>query len=93
MFAMPHPRFSGDEIVRLGEELYEATVRALVETDENIGKIVSIDVETGDFAVDADPVRAGLQVQAKHPGAAIYGKRIGYNAAFALGGTLTRSVA
>ncbi|MBB6050719.1 hypothetical protein [Armatimonas rosea] len=88
---MPHPRFSGDEIVRLGEELYEATVRALVETDENIGKIVSIDVETGDFAVDADPVRTGLQVQAKHPGAAIYGKRIGYNAAFALGGTLTKS--
>lgn len=59
---MPHPRFSGEEIVRLGEELHEATVRALVETDENIGKIVSIDVETGDFAVDADPVRAGLQV-------------------------------
>jgi hypothetical protein len=88
---MPHPRFSGDEIVRRGEELYERSIRDQVETDENIGKIVSIDIETGEFAVDTDPAVAGLQVQDRHPDAAIYGKRIGYDAAFALGGTLTRT--
>lgn len=88
---MPHPRFTGDEIVQRGEDLYEQSIRALVETEENIGKIVSIDIETGDYAVDRDPVVAGLRVQSRHPEAAIYGKRIGYNAAFALGGTLTRT--
>lgn len=88
---MPHPRFSGEEIVRRGEELYDKSIRAQVETEENIGKIVSINIETGDYAVDEDPVVAGLRLQAKNPDAALYGKRIGYNAAFALGGTLTRT--
>ena len=88
---MPHPRYSGEEIVRRGEELYEASIRHKIETSENIGKIVSIDIETGDYAVDADPVVAGLRIQSRHPEAAIYGKRIGYDAAFALGGTLTRT--
>ena len=89
---MPHPRFSGEEIVRRGEELYERAIRSQVETEEKFGKIVSIDIETGDYAVDADPVVAGLRVQVKHPDAAIYGKRIGYDAAFALGGTLSRTM-
>ena len=40
---MPHPRFSGEEIVRRGEEWYERAIRAQVETEENIGKIVSIE--------------------------------------------------
>ena len=88
---MPHTRFSGEEIIQRGEEWYAQRIASKVETQENIGKIVSIDIETGDYAVDADPVAAGLRVQAKHPDAAIYGKRIGYNAAFALGGTLTRT--
>jgi len=89
---MPHPRFSGEEIIRRGEELYEKSIRDQVETDENVGKIVSIDIESGDYAVDEDPVAAGLQVQSRHPEAAIYGKRIGYDAAFAIGGTLTRTL-
>ncbi len=40
---MPHARYSGEEIVRRGEELYEQSVCQLVETNENIGKIVSPD--------------------------------------------------
>jgi hypothetical protein len=84
---MPHPNYTGEEIVRRGEEVYKRSIRHQVETDENIGKIVSIDIETGDYAVDADPVKAGLMVQSRHPKAAIYGKRIGYDAAFVLGGT------
>lgn len=76
---MPHSRYSGEEIVRRGEELYEHSIRARVETEENIGKIVSIDIETGDYEVDADPLLPGLRLQAKNPDAAVYGKRIGYN--------------
>jgi hypothetical protein len=88
---MPHPRFSGEEIARRGEDLYEQRLRAVVETPENIGKIISIDIETGDYEIDADPVRPAQRIHARHPGAAIYGKRIGYDATFALGGTLTRT--
>ena len=88
---MPHPRISGDEINRRGKEWYEQTIRPVVETEENIGKIISIDVETGDYAIADDPITAGDMVFARHPGAAMYGARIGYNAMYAIGGTLTRT--
>jgi hypothetical protein len=88
---MPHPRFRGEEIARRGEELYEQHLRAQVETEENIGKIISIDIETGDYEIADDALITGRRLQAKHPDAAIYGKRIGYNAVFAIGGTLVRT--
>ena len=89
---MPHPRFSSDEISRRGRELYEQSIRATVETGENVGKLVSIDVETGDFEIGEDgSVDAPQRLHAKHPGAAVYTLRIGYNAAYALGGVLERT--
>ncbi len=74
-----------------GQEIYNVKLRALVETEENIGKIISIDVESGDYEIADDLVTAGKRVQERHPGAKIYGKRIGYNAVFAIGGSLVRT--
>lgn len=88
---MPHPRLSGDEIVQRGEALYTQRLRALLETPDNIGKIVSIDIESGEYAVGDDPAQTSRRLLARHPGAAIWTKRIGYNAVYALGGTLTRT--
>ncbi|MBC7880590.1 MAG: hypothetical protein H7Y37_04595 [Anaerolineae bacterium] len=48
----------------------------------------AFDIETGDY----DLLSGAMRLQAKHPDAAIYGKRIGYNAVVAVGGTLTRIV-
>ncbi|HZP81946.1 MAG TPA: hypothetical protein VFB21_09935 [Chthonomonadaceae bacterium] len=89
---MPHPRFSSEEIARRGQELYEKSIRAKVETEENIGKLVSIDIETGDYEIGEDnSLEAPRRLHAKHPGAAIFTLRIGYNAAYALGGVLERT--
>lgn len=88
---MGHPRFSGEEIERRGQEIYEHRLRDLVETEDNIGKIISIDIETGDYAIAEDLIAAGRLLQAKHPDAAIYGKRIGYTAVYSLGGSLIRT--
>ena len=88
---MPHPRISSEDIDQRGREWYEQKLRPIVETAENIGKIISIDVETGDYAIADDLIAAGDAVFARHPGAAMYGVRIGYNAVYALGGTLTRT--
>ncbi|HZP80659.1 MAG TPA: hypothetical protein VFB21_03390 [Chthonomonadaceae bacterium] len=88
---MPHPRYSSEEITRRGNELYEQRIRSLVETKENIGKIVSIDIETGDYEVGDDLITTGDRLFARHPGAALYGARIGYNAVYALGGSLVRT--
>ena len=88
---MPHSRFTGEEIARRGQELYEQRIRAQVETEENIGKIISIDIETGDYEIDGDLIAAGRRLQAKHADAAMYAKRIGYDAVYAIGGTLVRT--
>jgi hypothetical protein len=89
---MEHPRFSGEEIARRGKELYRETLRAKVQIEENIGKIVSIDIETGDYEIDADLLKAANRLLARHPGAALWGERIGYDAVYALGaGNLTRT--
>jgi hypothetical protein len=83
---MDQPRLNRDEVARRGKQLYQETIRAKVETEENIGKIVSIDVETGDYEVDADLLKAAHRLRARHPGAALWGERIGYDAVYALGG-------
>ena len=88
---MPHSRYSSEDIARLGEELYANRLREEVETEANIGKIISIDIETGSYAIDDDPIVTGRQLLDVHPDAAIYGKRIGYDAVYAIGGTLLRT--
>ena len=51
---MKHPRYSGEEIGRRGQEIYQQSLQSLVETQENIGKIISIDIETGDYEIADD---------------------------------------
>ena len=82
---MPHPRFSNKEIVRRGQELYPRDLRAQLE-DQCDGKIVVIDVETGDHEIDDDALKASHRVLVKHPGAASYALRVGYDAVYGFGG-------
>ena len=88
---MGHPRYSTEEIVRRGEELYEDGIRAKVEQG-NTGKILVIDIETGDYEIDDDHLQATRRALAKHPGAPLYGMRIGYPALGKIGswGNLNR---
>lgn len=72
-----------DDIGRRGQQIYEEKLRPLVETEENIGKIISIDVETGDYEIDNDLIKAGDRLLARHPGASLHGARIGYDAVYA----------
>jgi hypothetical protein len=88
---MGHPRYSLEEIGRRGQELYERQLREQVETDENLGKQIVIDIETGEYEIDDNGLAASRRLLARHPGAALYGARIGYNAVYTLGGALTRT--
>jgi hypothetical protein len=81
---------SREEIARRGEEIYATRLRTVVETNENIGKIIVIDTETGDYEIDDDGLAANRRAQAKHPGAALYGLRIGDDAVESFGGGLMR---
>ncbi len=81
---------SREEIGRRGEALYEERIRGQVETAENIGKIVVIDVETGDYELDDLGLESARHLQARNQNASLYGKRIGYDVSEALGSVLER---
>lgn len=77
------------------QEIYEQTLRGQVETEDNIGKIIVIDVETGNYEIDADGLVAAKKLRETFPTVkpqSLFAIRIGYDAVFAVGGTLTRSL-
>jgi hypothetical protein len=73
---MPHPRYSSAEIVQRGQVLYDQQIRAHVEASHP-GKFLVLDIETGDYEIDADDVAALQRAKAKHPDAAFYILRVG----------------
>lgn len=82
---------SREEVARRAKELYETKIRPQVETEENIGKMVIIDVETGDFAVDKLGLDSADALKAKNPLARLFGIRIGYDVAAVFGGLMERT--
>ena len=80
-----------DEVAARSKALYETSIRSQVETEENIGKMVVIEPLSGDFAVDAKGIESSFYLQDRHPGARLFGIRIGYNVAASLGGVMERT--
>lgn len=66
LMTVRQPRYSKEEFARRGDEIYESQVRLQVE-EGNHGKIVAINLETGDFEVDASEIVACDQLEARHP--------------------------
>lgn len=73
---MPHSQYTADQIVQRGQYLYETRLRLLMKS-KDIGNVLVIDVETGDYELDTDDIAAAHRLQAKHPGAALYAMRVG----------------
>jgi hypothetical protein len=82
--AVRQPRYSKEEFSRRGKELYESQIRSQVEAD-NHGKIVAIDIESGDFEVDEDTLVASDRLLLRHPDAQTWFMRIGHRAVHTLG--------
>ena len=87
---MSFSKFSDEEITQRGKELYDSQIRSQVEKPENIGKIVSINIETGEYEIGDDLLITSRRLQEKQADALIWTERIGFNAVFALSGTLVR---
>jgi len=81
---------SREEVARRAKHLYESTIRQKIELEENIGKMVIIGIETGDYKVDENGLHAADYLSAKNPNARLFGIRIGYNVAASLGGVMER---
>ena len=84
---MSHPHHDTHEIVQRGQEIYERQIRDKVLT-EHRGKFLVVDTETGDYEIDKEDVTALKRLRARHPDAVFYILRIGYRAAYSLGGRL-----
>lgn len=73
------PRYSKEEFARRGTALYEHKIRPLVEPG-NHGRIVVIDIETGDYELGDDPLEVSLHMIARCPDAQLWCVRIGHRA-------------
>ncbi|BCL37550.1 hypothetical protein [Nostoc sp. MS1] len=81
---------SSEEVCKRAKALYDNNIRQQVETEENIGKIVIIDIETGEYAVDKTGIESARYLRQKKPLARLYGLRIGYKFAVSFCGDMER---
>ncbi|MFB8792201.1 MAG: hypothetical protein U7123_25980 [Potamolinea sp.] len=81
---------SHEEVARRARKLYENSIRQNVELEDNIGKMVIIDIETGEYEVDKTGLQAARNLSEKNPNARLFGIRIGYNVAASFGGVMER---
>ena len=71
------PRYPKEEFARRGEEIYERDVAPYLEKGDE-GKFILIDIESGDYEVDADEDLASDRLLARRPNAQVWFRRIGY---------------
>src|SRR5438093_12806975 len=74
--ATTNRRYSKEEFARRGDAIYEKEVRPQLKvTDED--KLAAIDIETGEFAIDADELKACRKLRKRIPDAQIWMVRVG----------------
>ena len=91
---MPQTIDTARDISQRAHDIYQRTLRVQVEMDDNIGKILVLDVDTGDYEIDEDGLVANARLRKRLPEvnlSSLYAFRIGYDAVFAVGSTITRT--
>ena len=83
------PQRAIEETARLGDAIYEATVRARVEPEHH-GEVVAIDVDSGDYVVAANALTAARSLRARRPNADVWLVRVGYPALDRIGASADR---
>lgn len=56
-----------EEVVARANKLYAEKIRSQVECEGNIGKMVVIDAETGEYAVDRSGIHSAIALKGKNP--------------------------
>jgi len=90
--AIRQPRYSKEEFAKRGNLIYQTQIRPQVEAG-NHGKIVAIDIETGDFELAESPMLAVDRLYERKPDAQPWVIRVGRRAVFRFGSrSLRKSV-
>lgn len=69
------------EIDRRGTEAYERFIQPRMRPEDK-GKFVAVDIETGEFELDADDYEATERMLKRHPGANLWLMRVGHATAY-----------
>ena len=83
---MLQAKYSAEEVVRRGQQLYDTQIRDRVETAHK-GEFLVLDIESGEYEVDTDDIAASKRAKANHPNGILYALRVGFPAAYRLGAT------
>jgi hypothetical protein len=75
-----------EEVATRAKHFYEQGIRQEVEQGENIGQMIVIDAETGEYGIDPSGVETALRLKSKNPLARLFTMRIGYDVAVVFGG-------
>ena len=78
------PRYSKEEFARRGDAIYQKEVLPKLAA-KDVGKFLAIDIDTGDYEIAADEMKAGDKLLARLPHAQIWMVRIGYAAPLSFG--------
>jgi len=79
--AATEPRRSPEEVAQLGAEVFDRQVRPALRREDD-GKFVAIDIDTGDYELDADDYAAVTRLRTRRPSAEIWLGRVGQPAAY-----------
>ncbi len=82
--AVRQPLYSKEEFAQRGDLIYQTQIRPQVEAN-NHGKIVAIDIETGDFEVANSTILAVDKLYERKPDAQPWVIRIGHRSVFRFG--------
>ncbi len=80
---MPHTKHTPEEVAQIAEEIYARDIRPKVMPQAK-GKFLVLDMNTGQYEIDEDDLKASQRLRARVPNGEYFGLRIGYT-------TLTRS--
>ena len=83
--------WSVEEVALRAKQFYENGIRQNVEYGDNIGKMIVIDAETGEYGIDPTGVETALKLKQKNPNARLFTIRIGYDVAVSFGGAMERT--
>lgn len=77
-------RCGKEEFARRGGAIYEKEVRPQLKADDH-GKFIAIDIETGEYALDADELKACQKLRKRIPDSQIWMVRVGYRTVHRIG--------
>lgn len=74
-----------DDLARLGGEVFDRRVRPVLRPEDD-GRFVAVDVDSGEYEIDADDYQAVARLKARVPSADIWLARAGSRTTCRIGG-------